>query len=138
LSLPGLAEVVHGDIWAPKICLLTKREGVMSVSNVVILLSMTAGVFLAFLLVMRDIYYYVMRLHEWTHTLAFLMEAALWGALWLILIGFELMVRMRLGLVLERYEVVACLLLGGCAILGVHVLLFPSLDRYCGPDDAAP
>lgn len=110
----------------------------MSASNFVILVSMTAAIYLALKLVMRDISYYVMRLHERNHTLAFLMDAAIWGALWLILIGFDLMVRMRLGLVPEHYAVVAYFLFGGCSILGIHVLLFPSLDCYCGPDEVEP
>lgn len=110
----------------------------MSMSNFVILLSMTAGIYLVLKLVVRDISYYVMRLYERNRALALTMEAAIWGALWLILVGYELMVRMRLDLAPERYAVVAFFLFGGCAILGIQVLLFPYLDRYLGPDHVEP
>lgn len=110
----------------------------MSVSNFFILVSMTAGIYLALKLVVTELSYYVMRLQKRNRTLAFLMGAAIWGALWMILFGFELMVRTCLGLVPKHYAIVAFFLLGGGAILGIQVLLFPSLDRYLGPDEVKP
>lgn len=107
----------------------------MSMSNFVILVSMTAGIFLPLFLILRDIAPYVIRLNDRSLALAVLMDAPIWGALWLILVGFELMVRMCLGLVPERYAVVGYFLLGGCGILGILVLLLPHLDRYLGPDE---
>jgi len=110
----------------------------MSVSNFVILVSMTAGIYLALKLALTHISYYVQRLLEKSRAFALVMGAAIWGALWMIFVAFELMVRMRLGLVPERYAVVAYFQFGGLAILIIHVLLFPYLDRYIGLDDAEP
>lgn len=107
----------------------------MSICDSVFWVSIALGAYLVFKLVIWDIGYYVIRLHGRNPILAKIAIAAMAIALFLILTGFDSVVRMYLGLMPTRYGLVTACLLGGWTILAVYVHLFPYFDRYLGHDD---
>ena len=108
----------------------------MSMTDFVFCISIAMGIYITSKVVIMDIGSYVIRLRKRSSVLAPIVVAMIWIALVMILTGFDLLVRMRLGYIPTSYVVVSSLLLGGWAILAMQVFLFPCLDKYLGPDNA--
>lgn len=108
----------------------------MSISAFVFWVSIAGGICLVCKLVLWDIGYYVIRLCSRNPILAEISTATIVIALYLFWTGFDSLVLMYLGSIPTRYGLVTACLLGGWAILAVHVQLFPYLDRYLGPGEA--